>query len=87
MPDGRFITAEKGIRRVKVYWHDGTFDTVVAGPQHFTTPTVAMGDAEPRKAVLDVAFDKQQRVLVMDAAGAVVRIFKAKTAGDGKATA
>ena len=42
----RFVTAEKGIPRVKVYEADGTFFGVVAGPETFApTLTIARGDA------------------------------------------
>ncbi len=34
LPDGRFITAEKGLTRVKLYSGQGRLETVVAGPQH-----------------------------------------------------
>lgn len=36
LPDGRYITAEKGIARVKRYRSDGQFDAVVAAPSLFT---------------------------------------------------
>ena len=36
LPDGRLVTAEKGIPRVKIYKTNGTFESVVAGPESFT---------------------------------------------------
>ena len=33
LPDGSFVTSEKGISRVKVYTGDGEFESVVAGPR------------------------------------------------------
>ena len=35
MPDGRYVTCEKGLPRVKVYSAEGTFESVVAGPESF----------------------------------------------------
>ncbi|MGO9113672.1 MAG: hypothetical protein ACLP9L_30950 [Thermoguttaceae bacterium] len=64
LPDGCFVTAEKGIPRVKVYSLDGHFQTVVAGPSQLTdTPT-------------DLAADRQGRVLVLDGRAAKVRVFE-----------
>jgi hypothetical protein len=64
LPDGSFVTAEKGITRVKVYSRSGDFQTVVAGPPQLTdTPT-------------DLAADRIFRVLVLDGRAAKVRIFE-----------
>jgi hypothetical protein len=35
LPDGKFVTSEKGLPRIKIYDVDGTFMEVVAGPEHF----------------------------------------------------
>jgi len=64
LPDGRFVTAEKGIPRVKVYSADGEFECVVAGPEQ--APAVAA----------DLAADSQGRVLVLDPVARSVRIFE-----------
>ena len=64
LPDGRFVTAEKGIPRVKIYSRDGSFQTVVAGPSQLTdTPA-------------DLAADRHGRVLVLDGRAAKVRVFE-----------
>ncbi len=64
LPDGRFLTAEKGIPRVKVYSREGKFETVVAGPPQLSeTPG-------------DLAADHRGRVLVLDARAATVRVFE-----------
>ena len=68
LPDGRFVTAEKGLRRVKIYRADGTFESVVAGPESFGGSTGA----------LDVATDARGRVYVLDSADGVVRVFAPK---------
>jgi hypothetical protein len=77
LPDGRFVTAEKGIRRVKVYRHDGRFDGVVAAPDRFAPPL--KGEAgRKREATLDLAVDGAARIFVLDRAGGVVRVFVPK---------
>jgi len=68
LPDGRIVTAEKGLRRVKIYRADGTFDCVVAGPDAFSAGNGA----------LDVAVDGQGRVYVLDRADGTVHVFDAK---------
>lgn len=78
LPDGRFVTCEKGLSRVKIYDADGVFESVVAGAELFALreefPTPAQqsgGQAE----VLDVAVDSQGRILVLDPMEKAVRIF------------
>jgi len=68
LPDGRFVTAEKGIARVKVYSVDGVLDALVAGPENF-----APGDVG-----LDLATDANGRIFVLDPLAHNVRIFSAK---------
>lgn len=65
LPDGRFITSEKGIPRVKIYSEAGKFEGVVAGPDTFASN--AMG--------IDLAVDSGGRVLVLDARAKAIRIF------------
>jgi len=68
LPDGRIVTAEKGIARVKVYSADGVLDALVAGPEDF-----APGDVG-----LDLATDANGRIFVLDPLAHNVRIFSAK---------
>ena len=77
LPDGRFVTSEKGIPRVKIYSSEGNFDCVVAGPEQLAVPAAAIGDprAELTAGVFDVAADSQGRVLVLDPAHRCVRVF------------
>ncbi|MHB1456478.1 MAG: NHL repeat-containing protein [Armatimonadota bacterium] len=65
MPDGRFVTSEKGIPRVKVYKQDGTFQSVVAARELF----------RPDTAGLDITIDKSRRILVLDPGTSSIRIF------------
>jgi len=67
LPDGRFVTAEKGATRVKIYDSGGTLVCVVAGPQEF--------DILASEVLADVAVDRGGRVLVLDPKARSVRIF------------
>lgn len=78
LPDGRFVTAEKGIPRVKVYTAEGQFVGVVVGPETLaSTGTITEETREEhRLPVVDVACDSRGRVLVLDPAAKLVRIFE-----------
>ncbi len=84
LPDGGFVTAEKGLVRVKVYNSDGAFVGVVAGPAQLAkgqplricdTPEECRGNA------LDIAAGADGRVYVLDPTDNVVRVFQRKQAG------
>lgn len=79
LPDGRVVTAEKSIARVKVYSPEGKLLGAVVGPD-VLTPRSSGGEeaAEGQPPVLDVAADSRGRVLVLDPWTNQVRIFEAK---------
>jgi hypothetical protein len=66
--DGRFVTAEKGTPRVKIYRPDGQLENVVAGPESFL----------PDTAGIDVAVDESNRVWILDTGHRTVRVFEPK---------
>lgn len=68
LPDGRFVTSEKGIPRVKVYEADGTFAGVVAGAEEF----------EEEEDGLDLAVDGKGRIYVLDSERATIRVYERK---------
>lgn len=81
MPDGGYVTAEKGIVRVKTYSIDGEFNGVVAGPQSFERKGALEASEDPAvlwKTWLDVAVDSTGRVLVLDPNRRTVRVFEKK---------
>ncbi|MHC4407002.1 MAG: NHL repeat-containing protein, partial [Planctomycetota bacterium] len=81
LPDGRFVTAEKGLVRVKVYSSYGEFDGVVAGPEQLEVP-LAAGDPsrfDHEHVTVDVAADGRGRVLVLSVDGRSVQVFEPKT--------
>lgn len=69
MADGRFVTSEKGLPRVKVYDAEGNFTSVVAAPDDFQEGAVG----------LDLAVDAAGRILVLDPDRRQVRVFAPKT--------
>ncbi len=81
LPDGRCITCEKGLPRVKVYSPEGVFESVVAGPESFpqnATATFSKGAEDCRLGGLDAAVDSQQRIYVLDLVANDVRVMKRK---------
>lgn len=63
LPGRRFVTAEKGIPRIKVYSPEGKFECVVAGPRQFKSQTT--------NPIADLATDHQGRVLALDSSTSV----------------
>ena len=84
-PDGRFVTAEKGLLRVKVYTPDGLFDCVVAGPEQLDSPAGIGGSSrfDHQLRAVDVAVDGKNRVLILDLAGRKLRIYEPKSGVQG----
>lgn len=81
LPDGRCVTCEKGLPRVKVYGLHGEFDCVVAGVESFPENAKASkGDlaADGVKASLDATADAQGNVYVLDTVTAEVRVMAPK---------
>jgi sugar lactone lactonase YvrE len=80
LADGRVVTAEKGIPRVKVYSSEGKFECVVAGPKTLAPNPSALVETreDSRLHPVDLAVDRRSRVLVLDPAKNAVRIFERK---------
>ena len=80
LPDGRYVTAEKGVPRVKRYSSDGHFQCVVVGPELLAPTATAIEEtrSEHKLTAVDVAADSRGRVLVLDPAALVVRVFEPK---------
>ena len=68
LPDGRFVTSEKGLVRIKTYKPSGEFDGVVAAPSKFTGEGVAP----------DVATDSKGNIYVLDFDKKMIRVFEPK---------
>ncbi len=68
LPNGSFVTSEKGIPRVKIHAPNGDFSTVVAGPEHFGAGTL----------ITDLAVNSKAQVIVLDSKAGVIRTFTKK---------
>lgn len=69
LPDGSFVTSEKGLVRIKVYKPSGEFSGVVAAPEKFKDE----GEAP------DVAADENGNVYALDFDKKIIRVFEPKT--------
>jgi hypothetical protein len=81
LPDGRYVTCEKGLPRVKVYSAKGEFDCVVGGPELFPGNAESgsqQNKAEGRFGGMDAATDSEGRVYVLDLVYSAVRILHPK---------
>lgn len=81
LPDGRCVTFEKGLPRVKVYDAHGQLESVVAGPDRFTDPgnvSPALDSEGAPAGVLDGAIDSRGRIYTLDIASGRVDILQRK---------
>lgn len=79
MPDGRFVTSEKGLPRVKIYSAKGEFECVVAAPSLFPKQ---LENPKAAKVCMDLAVDSSGQILLADAVVGKIRIFSPKSASD-----
>ncbi len=83
LPDGGFVTAEKGLVRVKVYNSDGGFVGVVAGPDQFASGKqirIYERPEEGQERGLDLAAGADGRIHILDPADNTVKTFRKKRA-------
>lgn len=81
LPDGRFVTSEKGLNRVKIYDVKGKFEGVVAGPEQLVKDRELARRACSNCQIgygIPVACDSRGRVIVLDPATKSIRIFTPK---------
>jgi hypothetical protein len=84
LPDGRFVTCEKGLPRVKVYSQQGDFECVVAGVESFPDNAKVGSGEKPgdgAKASLDAVVDPQGRVFILDTVTGLIRTMVRNQAG------
>jgi len=65
LPDGRFLTSEKGLVRIKIYSAFGELESVVVPPEKFN----ADGNAP------DLAVDERGNIMVLDIDRKMLRFF------------
>jgi len=78
LPDGGFVTCEKGLVRVKIYNSDGSFVGVVAGPEQFGaggSSSICMFPEECKTGGFDIAVDGEGRIFVLDTVDNIVKVF------------
>lgn len=81
LPDGRHLTCEKGLPRVKIYSATGQFDCVVAGPESFPENAKTGSISDKSDGVLgglDAAVDSHGRICTLDLVTGRVAVMKAK---------
>lgn len=81
LPNGWFVTSEKGLVRVKVYDSDGRFVGVVASPEQLTggrLMKICETPEECRGPAFDVAAGTDGRIYVLDTINNVIKTFSRK---------
>jgi len=81
LPDGRCVTCEKGLPRVKIYNERGEFESVVAGPEMFpenARACASKGLGDCTQGGLDAVADAQGRIFVLDFVTSDVRVMHRK---------
>lgn len=78
LPDGKIVTCEKGLPRVKIYSATGEFESVVAGVEFFAENGKACGPSDCTAGGLDAVADSQGRIYILDFVTGDVRVMKHK---------
>jgi len=78
LPDGRVVTFEKGIPRVKVYNAEGTFQCVVAGTESFAQNARVCGPNDCTLGGLTGVVDSKERIYILDLVAGDVRVMERK---------
>jgi len=79
LSDGRIVTCEKGIPRVKIYSAAGEFESVVAGAESFPENAHACNDLNDCiHGGLDAAVDADGRIYILDIVTSQVRVMQRK---------
>jgi hypothetical protein len=80
LADGRVVTFEKGIPRVKVYSAEGAFDSVVAGTESFAENARVCGPSDCTLGGLAGAVDSWGRIHILDFVAGEVRVMERNSA-------
>jgi len=81
LPDGRFVTSEKGLNRIKLYTPTGKFLGVVAGVEHLVKDLELAKQACANCRIgfgFPIACDATNRIFALDPATKEIRIFTPK---------
>jgi len=85
MGDGRFVTSEKGLRRIKVYDAQGRFESLVATPEQLASGNaVPESETEPCPVAVDPRSTGDGRIWVLIPGTGLIRVFnRADRGADG----
>lgn len=81
LPDGSFVTAEKGLVRIKLYDPEGRFIGAVAGPEQLEwteQQQICNTPEQCQSRGFDVAAGSDGRIYVLDTVKNIVRVFEKK---------
>lgn len=78
LPDGRIVTCEKGLPRVKVHSVKGELESVVAGPETFAENAKVCDPSDCTTGGLDAAVDATGRIYVLDLVANDIRVMTRK---------
>lgn len=78
LPDGRVVTCEKGLPRVKVIGTDGELESVVAGTESFAANRASAEAGDITRGGLDAAVDDRGRIHVLDRIASEIRVLQRK---------
>ena len=81
LKDGRYVTFEKGLPRVKVYGSEGKFECVVAAPDFFKdvgSNESIMAAEQTSYGGLDGAVDAEGKIFILELASGEIHVMKAK---------
>ena len=86
LSDGRLVTSETGIPRVKLYDAQGGFESVVAGPDALGVAAAALGDARGNQTerIYPVAVGPRDEILVVDSFHRCIRRFQPVASDSGE---
>ena len=76
--DGRCVTFEKGLPRVKIYSVEGEFESVVAGAESFAENAKVCDPSNCSVGGLDGVVDSQDRIYILDLVANNVRVMERK---------
>ena len=76
MPDGQFVTYEKGLDRIKLYNQAGEYACTVSGPVY--TDEKSLASCSVSSPVHDLAVDREGRVYALDGEKLLIRVFISK---------
>lgn len=79
LPDGCFVTCEKGLPRVKIYSSQGEFESVVAGAEAFPENARACSSlSDCTRGGMDATVDSKGRIYILDYVAGDIRVMQRK---------